>query len=201
VPCQFHGHYTEGQPTIVRREPIGVVGMITPWNWPINQFVVKVFPAFATGCTVVHKPSEIAPFTAHVLAEIFHESGSPAGIYSPVDDEGPTLRVAIPGHPGVDTTRRHAETLPGAPLALAAIARQHIVRVLQSALWTIEGPGGAAQPAIQEGKYVASVIRRRVLNLPPSAPFCYWNKGNLAIVGRTFAVADVPPFRYWGVRA
>jgi hypothetical protein len=99
------------------------------------------------------------------------------------------------------TTRRHAEMLPGAPLALAAVERQHIAQVLQAAHWTIEGPGGAAQPAIQEGKYVASVIRRRVLNLPPSAPFCYWDKGSLAIVGRTFAVADVPPFRCWGVRA
>ena len=60
---------------------------------------------------------------------------------------------------------------------------------------------GVAQPAIQAGKYVASVIRRRVVGLPPPAPFCYWDKGSLAIVGRTFAVADVPPFRFWGVLA
>jgi NADH dehydrogenase len=60
---------------------------------------------------------------------------------------------------------------------------------------------GVAQPAIQAGKYVASVIRRRVAGLPPPAPFCYWDKGSLAIVGRTFAVADVPPFRFWGVLA
>ena len=56
--------------------------MITPWNWPINQLVVKAFPAFATGCTMVHKPSEVAPFTAHLLAEVFHESGLPAGVYN-----------------------------------------------------------------------------------------------------------------------
>jgi len=60
---------------------------------------------------------------------------------------------------------------------------------------------GVAQPAIQEGKYVASVLRRRVVGLPPPALFCYWDKGNLAVVGRTFAVADVPPFRFWGVLA
>jgi aldehyde dehydrogenase (NAD+) len=70
--------YPQSNRTVIRREPIGVVGAITPWNWPINQFVIKAFPAFATGCTVVHKPSEVAPFTAHVLAEIFHEAGVPS---------------------------------------------------------------------------------------------------------------------------
>jgi aldehyde dehydrogenase (NAD+) len=98
----YQFEYPQSTRTIIRREPIGAVGMITPWNWPINQLVVKAFPAFATGCTVVHKPSEVAPFTAHLLAEIFHEAGLPAGVYNLVDGDGPTVGAAISAHPGIN---------------------------------------------------------------------------------------------------
>ena len=67
----YQFEYPQSNRTIIRREPIGVVGMITPWNWPINQLVAKVFPALATGCTIVHKPSEVAPFTAHCWPRSF----------------------------------------------------------------------------------------------------------------------------------
>ncbi|MDH5452970.1 MAG: aldehyde dehydrogenase family protein, partial [Paracoccaceae bacterium] len=71
-------------------EPIGVVGLITPWNWPMNQIVCNVAPALVAGCTMVLKPSEIAPFSAHLLAEILHEAGVPKGVFNLVDGDGPT---------------------------------------------------------------------------------------------------------------
>jgi aldehyde dehydrogenase (NAD+) len=97
----YRFEYPRGARSTIRREPIGVVGMITPWNWPINQIMVKVVPALATGCTMVHKPSEIAPLSAHVLAEIFHEAGVPKGVYNLVDGDGRTVGAAISSHPGI----------------------------------------------------------------------------------------------------
>jgi aldehyde dehydrogenase (NAD+) len=121
---EFVFEHRQSDRTIVRREPIGVVGAITPWNWPINQIAVKVFPALATGCTVVHKPSELTPYTAHILAEIFHEAGVPAGVYNLVDGLGSVVGAAISSHPdiamvsftgstvaGIDVARRAAETV------------------------------------------------------------------------------------------
>jgi aldehyde dehydrogenase (NAD+) len=110
----------QGPRTTVRREPIGVVGMITPWNWPINQIMVKVVPALATGCTMVHKPSENAPFTAHVLAEIFHEAGVPKGVYNLVDGDGPTVGAAISGHRGIDMISFTGSTAAGIDVAKRA---------------------------------------------------------------------------------
>ena len=106
--------------TTVRREPIGVVGMITPWNWPINQILVKVVPALATGCTMVHKPSEIAPLSAHVLAEVFHEAGVPHGVYNLVDGDGPTVGVAISSHKGIDMVSFTGSTAAGIDVAKRA---------------------------------------------------------------------------------
>lgn len=87
---------------IVRREPIGVCGLITPWNWPLNQVASKVAPALATGCTVVLKPSEIAPLSAMVLAEVIHDAGLPPGVFNLVNGDGPTVGEAIAAHPGID---------------------------------------------------------------------------------------------------
>jgi aldehyde dehydrogenase (NAD+) len=112
--------HPQGNRTIVRREPIGVVGMITPWNWPINQIMVKVVPALATGCTSVHKPSEIAPFSAHVLAEIFHEAGVPRGVYNLVDGDGPTVGAAISSHKGIDMVSFTGSTAAGIDVAKRA---------------------------------------------------------------------------------
>ena len=83
----------------MRREPIGVCGFITPWNWPVNQIACKVFPALAAGCTMVLKPSEIAPLNAIVFAQILHEAGVPAGVFNLVNGDGPTVGQAIASHP------------------------------------------------------------------------------------------------------
>src|SRR5581483_9222905 len=81
--------------TLMRKEPIGVCGLITPWNWPMNQIACKVAPALAAGCTVVLKPSESAPLSAHLFAQILHEAGVPAGVFNLVDGDGPTVGAAI----------------------------------------------------------------------------------------------------------
>ena len=83
------------------KEPIGVVGCITPWNFPLHQIVCKVAPALAAGCTVVLKPSEVAPLTAFVLAEICAEAGLPAGVFNLVTGYGPTVGEALASHPDV----------------------------------------------------------------------------------------------------
>lgn len=88
--------------TLIVREAIGVCGMITPWNWPVNQVTVKVFPALASGCTMVLKPSQEAHFSAHVLAEIFDAAGVPAGVFNLIQGRGSVVGVALSGHPDVD---------------------------------------------------------------------------------------------------
>ena len=85
--------------TKIVKEPIGVCGMITPWNWPINQIACKVVPALATGCTMVLKPSEIAPFSGYLWAEVLHAAGVPAGVFNLVNGDGPTVGAAISSHP------------------------------------------------------------------------------------------------------
>lgn len=106
--------------TLVRREPIGVCGLITPWNWPINQIACKVAPALATGCTVVLKPSEIAPLCAHVFAEILEEAGVPKGVFNLVDGDGPTVGEALARHPDVDMISFTGSTRAGIQVAKAA---------------------------------------------------------------------------------
>jgi aldehyde dehydrogenase (NAD+) len=86
----------------VLREPVGVVGAITPWNYPLNQIAAKVAPALAAGCTVVLKPSEIVPLNAFILAEVIESVGLPAGVFNLVTGIGPVVGEAIAGHPGVD---------------------------------------------------------------------------------------------------
>lgn len=112
--------YPQSDRTTIRREPIGVVGMITPWNWPINQVMCKVVPALATGNTMVHKPSEIAPMTAHIIAEILHEAGVPKGVYNLVDGDGPTVGAAIASHPGIDMVSFTGSTSAGIDVARRA---------------------------------------------------------------------------------
>ncbi len=106
--------------TLVRREPIGVCGLITPWNWPINQIACKVAPALATGCTVVLKPSEIAPLCAHVFAEILEEAGVPKGVFNLVDGDGPTVGEALARHPDVDMISFTGSTRAGIQVAKAS---------------------------------------------------------------------------------
>ena len=87
---------------LIVREPIGVVGMITPWNWPLNQIACKVAPALAAGCTMVMKPSEYTPTSALIFAEVLHEAGVPKGVFNLVNGLGPEVGAAMSQHPGID---------------------------------------------------------------------------------------------------
>ncbi|MCC6847500.1 MAG: aldehyde dehydrogenase family protein [Deltaproteobacteria bacterium] len=103
--------------TRVLREPVGVCGFITPWNWPVNQIMCKVAPALAAGCTMVLKPSEIAPLNAILLAQALHEAGVPAGVFNLVNGDGPTVGVALSSHPGIDMVSFTGSTRAGVQVA------------------------------------------------------------------------------------
>jgi aldehyde dehydrogenase (NAD+) len=106
--------------TNVLREPIGVCGLITPWNWPMNQIAVKVAPALAAGCTMVLKPSEIAPFDAIVFAEILDAAGVPAGVFNLVNGDGPGVGTAISEHPDIAMVSFTGSTRAGVLVAQSA---------------------------------------------------------------------------------
>jgi aldehyde dehydrogenase (NAD+) len=108
--------------TLMRKEPIGVCGLITPWNWPMNQIVAKVAPALAAGCTVVLKPSEIAPLSAYLFTQILDEAGLPPGVFNLVNGDGPTVGAAISSHPDVAMVSFTGSTRAGVAVALAAAA-------------------------------------------------------------------------------
>jgi aldehyde dehydrogenase (NAD+) len=116
---------------ILIREPIGVCGLITPWNWPINQIALKVIPVLATGCTCVLKPSEHTPISAKIYAEIVHESGYPSGVFNLIQGDGPTVGAALSAHKdiqmmsftgstraGTDVSRRASDTVKRVTLEL-----------------------------------------------------------------------------------
>ncbi len=115
--------------TLIAKEPVGVCGFITPWNWPINQVMTKVAPALAAGCTMVLKPSEIAPLNAMLLAEILHAAGVPKGVFNLVNGDGPTVGQAIASHPGVDMVSFTGSTRGG--IAVAKAAADTVKRVHQ----------------------------------------------------------------------
>ena len=115
--------------TMVIREPIGVCGLITPWNWPINQIACKVFPALAAGTTMVLKPSEVAPFSGQIFTEILHAAGVPAGVYNMVYGDGPGVGVALSSHPGVDMVSFTGSTRAG--IEVARNAAPTVKRVAQ----------------------------------------------------------------------
>ena len=110
---------TRGSTTIVK-EAAGVCGFITPWNWPLNQIACKVAPALAAGCTMVLKPSEIAPVSAYLLAEIIADCGLPAGVFNLVNGDGPTVGAAISAHPEIDVVSFTGSTRAGRAVAKAA---------------------------------------------------------------------------------
>ena len=118
-----HGSY------IVRHEPIGVCGLITPWNWPINQVVSKLAPCLASGCTAVLKPSEIAPLSSMVIAEIFHEAGVPKGVFNLVNGLGPVVGEAMSNHVGIDMMSFTGSTRGG--IAVARASANSVKRVCQ----------------------------------------------------------------------
>ena len=106
--------------TLMRKEPVGVCGLITPWNWPMNQVVCKVAPALAAGCTMVLKPSEIAPLSAYLFTQILHEAGVPAGVFNLVNGDGPTVGAAISSHPDVAMVSFTGSTRAGVAVAISA---------------------------------------------------------------------------------
>jgi aldehyde dehydrogenase (NAD+) len=106
--------------TMMRKEPVGVCGFITPWNWPMNQVVCKVAPAIAAGCTVVLKPSELAPLSAYLFAQILDEARVPAGVFNMVNGDGPIVGAAIAAHPDIDMISFTGSARAGVAVALAA---------------------------------------------------------------------------------
>ena len=108
--------------TLILKEPIGVCGLITPWNWPINQIACKVFPALATGCTMVLKPSEVAPYSGQIFTEVMDSAGVPAGVYNMVFGDGPGVGAAISSHPDIDLVSFTGSTRAGVDVAKNAAA-------------------------------------------------------------------------------
>jgi aldehyde dehydrogenase (NAD+) len=115
--------------TAIVKEPVGVCGFITPWNWPINQIVCKVAPALAAGCTIVLKPSEVAPMNAMLFADVLHEAGVPPGVFNLVNGDGDGVGAALSAHPGIDMVSFTGSTRAG--IAVAKAAADTVKRVAQ----------------------------------------------------------------------
>jgi acyl-CoA reductase-like NAD-dependent aldehyde dehydrogenase len=147
--------------SLVVKEPIGVVGAITPWNYPLHQIVAKVAPALAAGCTVVLKPSEVAPLDAFVLAEVIDEVGLPAGVFNLVTGVGPIVGEAIAGHPDVDMVSFTGSTRAGK--RVAELASQTVKRVALEL-------GGKSANIVLDDADLAEVIPKGVFA-------CYLNSG------------------------
>lgn len=145
--------------TCLIREPIGVCGLITPWNWPLNQIVAKVAPAIATGCTMVLKPSEVAPISAHVFAEVMHAASVPPGVFNLIDGTGPEVGGAISGHAGIDMVSFTGSTRAGVQVAKSAA--DSVKRVCQ------ELGGKSANIMLEDADYekgVPAAIQGVILN-------------------------------------
>ncbi|WP_067680435.1 aldehyde dehydrogenase family protein [Nocardia miyunensis] len=121
VLSSFEFSERRGQ-TLLIKEPIGVCGLITPWNWPLNQIAVKIFPALSTGCTMVLKPSEQSPFNAQILTEILDAAGVPAGVFNLVQGDGPGVGTQLSVHPDVDMISFTGSTRAGVEIARNAAA-------------------------------------------------------------------------------
>jgi aldehyde dehydrogenase (NAD+) len=106
--------------TRILHEPVGVCGLITPWNWPMNQIMCKVAPALAAGCTMILKPSEIAPLSGILAATVMHDAGVPRGVFNLVNGEGPVVGAAMAAHPGIDMMSFTGSTRAGTQVAKAA---------------------------------------------------------------------------------
>ncbi len=115
--------------TLMRKEPVGVCGLITPWNWPMNQILCKVAPALAAGCTMVLKPSEAAPLSAYLLTQILHDTGLPPGVFNMVNGDGPTVGAAISSHADVAMVSFTGSTRAG--VAVASAAAPSVKRITQ----------------------------------------------------------------------
>ncbi len=138
---------------ILRYEPIGVCGMITPWNWPMNQVAVKVIPALAAGCTMVLKPSEESPLDAMIFTEVLREAGVPAGVFNLINGYGPVVGEAMSKHPGIDMMSFTGSTRGG--IAVAKASADTVKRVGQEL-------GGKSANIILKDADVAEAVTRGV---------------------------------------
>ena len=145
----------------ITHEPIGVCGLITPWNWPMNQIALKVVPALAVGCTVILKPSEIAPMSAILFAEMIDEAGFPAGVFNLINGDGAFVGEAMSSHPGIDMMSFTGSTRAG--VAVSKAAAETVKRV------TLE-LGGKSPNIIFEDADVAKAVKIGVLH-------CFNNTG------------------------
>jgi aldehyde dehydrogenase (NAD+) len=140
----------------IRREPIGVVGMITPWNWPINQIACKVAPALAAGCTMILKPSEIAPMNALLWAEVMDEAGVPPGVFNLINGDGPTVGEAMSAHPGIDMMSFTGSTRAG--VAVAKASADTVKRVAQEL-------GGKSPNIVLDDADLQKAVARGVMHM------------------------------------
>lgn len=147
--------------SLVVREPVGVVGAITPWNYPLNQITLKVAPALAAGCTVVLKPSEIAPLNAFVLAEVIDEAGLPPGVFNLVTGFGPVVGEVLARHPTVDMVSFTGSTRAGK--RVSELASQTVKRV------ALELGGKSASVILDDADFVAAI--------KGTVSACYLNSG------------------------
>jgi aldehyde dehydrogenase (NAD+) len=156
----------------VLREPVGVLGAITPWNYPLNQIACKVAPALAAGCTVVLKPSEIVPLNAFILAEVIEAAGLPAGVFNLVTGTGPVVGEAIAGHPGVDMVSFTGSTRAGRRVSELASATVKPVAmelggkspnvILEDADLSKAVPDGVAKCFLNSGQTCSALTRMLV---------------------------------------
>ena len=151
--ASFDFQETRGSTQIVK-EPIGVCGFITPWNWPVNQIACKVAPALAAGCTMVLKPSEIAPLSAIIFAEILDEAGVPKGVFNLVNGDGPGVGQAIASHKDVDMVSFTGSTRGG--VAVAKAAADTVKRVTQEL-------GGKSPNIILDDAHLENTVRGGVM--------------------------------------
>jgi len=145
----------------ISHEPIGVCGLITPWNWPMNQVTLKVIPALAVGCTVVLKPSEIAPMSALLFAEMIDEAGFPSGVFNLINGDGATVGEAMSSHPGIDMMSFTGSTRAG--VAVSKAAANTVKRV------TLE-LGGKSPNIVFDDVDIAKAVKAGVLH-------CFNNTG------------------------
>jgi aldehyde dehydrogenase (NAD+) len=146
---------------ILRHEPIGVCGMITPWNWPMNQVAVKIAPALAAGCSMILKPSEESPIDSMIFAEVLHEAGVPAGVFNLVNGYGPVVGEAMSSHPGIDMMSFTGSTRGG--IAVAKASADTVKRVAQEL-------GGKSANIILDDTDIATAVANGVY-------YCMGNSG------------------------
>ncbi len=168
--------------SLVLREAVGVVGAITPWNYPLHQIALKVAPALAAGCTVVLKPSEVAPFNAFILAEVIHTAGLPAGVFNLVTGLGTVVGEALVKHPGVDAVSFTGSTRAGK--RISELAAQTVKRV------TLE-LGGKSAAVILDDADLPTAVKATVGN-------CYLNSGQTCTA---FTRMLVPEAKYEEAKA